>query len=218
MSCEVSDKSKNGSSKADHLNTRIPYGIRPVVKVRSYTLIVFQSTHPVWDATARATFPATSFLFQSTHPVWDATRSAVIEAISCGFQSTHPVWDATTGAKSATSVKSRFQSTHPVWDATTLISCPNNSTKFQSTHPVWDATNASSLSTLVICNFNPRIPYGMRLGPCHIPPPKRYFNPRIPYGMRLLILKPPLLRAFISIHASRMGCDSCDIHPTELGK
>ncbi len=51
MSCEVSDKSKNGSSKADHLNTRIPYGIRPVVKVRSYTLIVFQSTHPVWDAT-----------------------------------------------------------------------------------------------------------------------------------------------------------------------
>ena len=74
MSCEVSDKSKNGSSKADHLNTRIPYGIRPVVKVRSYTLIVFQSTHPVWDATREVRAgQVVGAGFQSTHPVWDAT-------------------------------------------------------------------------------------------------------------------------------------------------
>ena len=66
MSCEMSDKSKNDSSKADHLNTRIPYGIRPVVKVRSYTLIVFQSTHPVWDATG-AWFEAVRLMSISIH-------------------------------------------------------------------------------------------------------------------------------------------------------
>ena len=106
-------------------NPRIPYGMRRHSDHAQGRNHGFQSTHPVWDATARATFPATSFLFQSTHPVWDAT----------------------TGAKSATSVKSRFQSTHPVWDATTLISCPNNSTKFQSTHPVWDATRRHNTTT-----------------------------------------------------------------------
>ena len=119
MSCEVSDKSKNDSSKADHLNTRIPYGIRPVVKVRSYTIIVFQSTHPVWDATREVRAgQVVGAGFQSTHPVWDATlalclRYPLLQNFNpripygmrlfvshshavCGiFQSTHPVWDAT---------------------------------------------------------------------------------------------------------------------------
>ncbi len=96
MSCEVSDKSKNGSSKADHLNTRIPYGIRPVVKVRSYTLIVFQSTHPVWDATLAALLFSLAFLI-SIH----ASRMGCDEDVEPSdqykdlFQSTHPVWDAT---------------------------------------------------------------------------------------------------------------------------
>ena len=40
-----------------------------------------------------------------------------------------------------------------------------------------------------VADFNPRIPYGMRLGPCHIPP----------------------LLGVISIHASRMGCDPRDL-------
>ena len=78
-------------------------------------------------------------------------------------------------------------------------------------------------------NFNPRIPYGMRLWPDYCQHNRPYFNPRIPYGMRLYILcynsyvndfNPRIpygmrpggtfkrsLTSAISIHASRMGCD-----------
>ena len=140
MSCEVSDKSKNGSSKADHLNTRIPYGIRPVVKVRSYTLIVFQSTHPVWDATTPRRLRLTCLKFQSTHPVWDATRgrppdrtisdiSIHASRMGCDLSSVMTAWSSIL-----------FQSTHPVWDATCLVPMPDPRSR----------------------NFNPRIPYGMR--------------------------------------------------------
>ena len=78
-------------------------------------------------------------------------------------------------------------------------------------------------------DFNPRIPYGMRLFRSHGGKPAIYFNPRIPYGMRLfgIGLSMSLVRfqsthpvwdatpgyeirgpyLVISIHASRMGCD-----------
>ncbi|EDN82191.1 hypothetical protein BIFADO_02319 [Bifidobacterium adolescentis L2-32] len=45
------------------------------MKVRSYTLIVFQSTHPVWDATSPFSGCPTAASFQSTHPVWDETTA-----------------------------------------------------------------------------------------------------------------------------------------------
>ena len=61
-----------------------------------------------------------------------------------------------------------------------------NSELFQSTHPVWDATSQPMRKWRRFSNFNPRIPYGMRL------PRKR------PQGAE----------SIISIHASRMGCDS----------
>ena len=57
-------------------------------------------------------------------------------------------------------------------------------------------------------DFNPRIPYGMRQDSALTYNPTRDFNPRIPYGMRrrgLVVCRHPQK---ISIHASRMGCDS----------
>ena len=184
MSCEVSDKSKNGSSKADHLNTRIPYGIRPVVKVRSYTLIVFQSTHPVWDATIRKVKMLVLREFQSTHPVWDATHAKALTYISPLFQSTHPVWDATLKSSFPTIIVS-FQSTHPVWDATDndgILRCGLD-ISIHASRMGCDARLyvGQSQST----NFNPRIPYGMRRANVQVRfPSSWYFNPRIPYGMR----------------------------------
>ena len=81
--------------------------------------------------------------------------------------------------------------------------------------------------------FNPRIPYGMRPRQEGMRPASRYFNPRIPYGMRPTPAPTGLLRSRfqsthpvwdatftnfalksneqISIHASRMGCDTLDI-------
>ena len=132
-----------------------------------------------------------------------------------------------------------FQSTHPVWDATFLLNrlhhieiisihasrmgCDvaigevvSENTLFQSTHPVWDATRHRHPPLHRNANFNPRIPYGMRLGAERVAilheisihasrmgcdpmtaiprPAVRYFNPRIPYGMRPTPWRPSTLR------------------------
>ena len=184
MSCEVSDKSKNGSSKADHLNTRIPYGIRPVVKVRSYTLIVFQSTHPVWDATREG--PS------------DALALAIsIHASRMGCDEPRMV------CRSAPSISihaSRMGCDH---NPPPMRPMPRN---FNPRIPYGMRRFWKPLPPIP-AYFNPRIPYGMRLygflsslqfsvisihasrmgcdattiqaASC-----RAYFNPRIPYGMR----------------------------------
>ena len=56
---------------------------------------------------------------------------------------------------------------------------------FQSTHPVWDAT----------------------IGSLSMPRRRSHFIPRIPYGMRLALGRWNRRYVWISIHASRMGCD-----------
>ena len=57
-----------------HFNPRIPYGMRRFSNVNISVIFVFQSTHPVWDATLSLPRSCKRRLtFQSTHPVWDAT-------------------------------------------------------------------------------------------------------------------------------------------------
>ena len=167
MSCEVSDKSKNGSSKADHLNTRIPYGIRPVVKVRSYTLIVFQSTHPVWDATSSSTArPDASAHFNpripyGMRPGWLTLSMLLLlnfnPRIPYGMRRLRycdaiALWE--------------FQSTHPVWDATTIQTegMTNARISIHASRMGCDVTGRLFLLTNYY--FNPRIPYGMRRRLC----------------------------------------------------
>ena len=162
MSCEVSDKSKNDSSKADHLNTRIPYGIRPVVKVRSYTLIVFQSTHPVWDATLAALLFSLAFLI-SIH----ASRMGCDEDVEPSDQ-----------------YKDLFQSTHPVWDATGMTAEDVRVNAYFNPRIPYGMRHHLRLLPVSLRDFNPRIPYGMRQHGCALTSVASYFNPRIPYGMR----------------------------------
>ena len=101
----------------------------------------------------------------------------------------------------------QFQSTHPVWDATTRQ--PSiSAVSHISIHASRMGCDPDSRRRSNTCyHFNPRIPYGMRLGmtddyddsylfqsthpvwdaTCTIPVAyyaNRYFNPRIPYGMR----------------------------------
>ena len=54
-------------------NPRIPYGMRLQDAVKAKLDSLFQSTHPVWDATLTVLPLLEHVLFQSTHPVWDAT-------------------------------------------------------------------------------------------------------------------------------------------------
>ena len=146
---------------------------------------VFQSTHPVWDATCNPSYYFAVFIFQSTHPVWDATASAAVLDAPVAFQSTHPVWDATIVTVSTVGVFQYFNPRIPYGMRLRQATGLDTMTVFQSTHPVWDATY------IVLCpvcqNF--------------------YFNPRIPYGMRHVARRDAWFVIVISIHASRMGCD-----------
>ena len=56
---------------------------------------LFQSTRPVWGATAYSLCPVPSWQFQSTRPVWGATLPIEFAAHCFKFQSTRPVWGAT---------------------------------------------------------------------------------------------------------------------------
>ena len=58
-----------------------------------------------------------------------------------------------------------------------------------------------------LIDFNPRIPYGMRLHRRVATIRRQHFNPRIPYGMRPASSIDLDAVDSISIHASRMGCD-----------
>ena len=205
------DLTGNGSriSPGD-FNPRTPCGVRQEGIVMIITALLFQSTHPVWGATA-----VTDMLgdlrnvFQSTHPVWGATRSMPSMASSSDlFQSTHPVWGATfsrsgDGARPAyfnprTPCGVRpfrtgrcntcflFQSTHPVWGATSRRASRSDDTPiFQSTHPVWGAT----VKRFSIHSRN------------------HNFNPRTPCGVRLCSTSRTTMATPISIHAPRVGCD-----------
>ena len=55
--------------------------------------------------------------------------------------------------------------------------------------------------------FNPRAPYGARQGPGRYPAPSRNFNPRAPYGARQEWTAAAALEIEISIHAPHTGRD-----------
>ena len=205
MGCDSSAAST--SSNRIYFNPRIPYGMRLALTV------------------PRGYFSK----FQSTHPVWDATTSLRIAIRGQAFQSTHPVWDATTKAKPSY-IKSLI-SIHASRMGCDLLTLPIHVRQLISIH----ASRMGCDTTLIaggleIRDFNPRIPYGMRLFFSPLPaslwtfqsthpvwdatwtmpystPPRRYFNPRIPYGMRHALADHLTDLIAISIHASRMGCD-----------
>ena len=124
---------------------------------------LFQSTRPVWGATAVHKYGSYLFpAFQSTRPVWGATTRNARALVMLTFQSTRPVWGATNPV-SMINPYYVFQSTRPVWGATCYfqhwqkpedisIHAPRMGRdddhqpnylmlrKFQSTRPVWGAT------------------------------------------------------------------------------
>ena len=167
---------------------------------------IFQSTHPVWDATITSASERTPHIFQSTHPVWDATADGRESHDSDQISIHASRMGCDTHGVPAVIPDCLFQSTHPVWDATIFILRLSQFFEFQSTHPVWDATIRLHGRRNMSNHFNPRIPYGMRPFRKNCWRLSCNFNPRIPYGMRRVGVD-IVARLDISIHASRMGCD-----------
>ena len=124
-------------------NPRIPYGMRLVNMSDSTDKFIFQSTHPVWDATGASGLMPSFSEFQSTHPVWDATRclSPLPRTISISIHASRMGCDPcpATNASGFTYFNPRIPygmrpiRTH-VWSWIP---------EFQSTHPVWDATRCA---------------------------------------------------------------------------
>ena len=62
-----------------YFNPRIPCGMRPFRTVMAITLRLFQSTHPMRDATIeKLQMNSLVMLFQSTHPMRDATSISIL--------------------------------------------------------------------------------------------------------------------------------------------
>ena len=79
-----------------YFNPRTPYGMRLCLVLIIPTIKIFQSTHPLRDATAQSVKQLAEIQFQSTHPLRDATFIPFVkEFFNEQFQSTHPLRDAT---------------------------------------------------------------------------------------------------------------------------
>ena len=78
------------------------------------------------------------------------------------FQSTLPVWGATFTSDTTAPPQRLFQSTLPVWGATSNSAPSCQDVVFQSTLPVWGATTQLLQQTSRFTDFNPRSPCGER--------------------------------------------------------
>ena len=138
-------------------------GCDPIAGYSRRSLAKFQSTRPVWGATAVHIRDGTIFVFQSTRPVWGATTLCVRQQRFCCISIHAPRVGRDAIAMPVINISVEFQSTRPVWGATTRwrhsraygqdfnprAPCgarPNGNGNalyevvFQSTRPVWGAT------------------------------------------------------------------------------
>ena len=163
--------------------------MRPSTSDCGTCLIIFQSTHPLRDAT----FPVHRVQFKFTISIHaPLTGCDVFQPVQLDFlvlfQSTHPLRDATFCIDDTKDVDTQISIHAP------LTGCDIHEVyygyadrKFQSTHPLRDATKHMIKVNGNYINFNPRTPYGMR---------QKSFR-------AVKVVRP------ISIHAPLTGCDLC---------
>ena len=213
-----------------YFNPRSPCGERRPQSSSCPTTLRFQSTLPVWGATAWQHRAKPVNGFQSTLPVWGATLDQMHTEFGLSeFQSTLPVWGATRkhhrgqrqqhisihaprvgsdlGLGGLAADHRAFQSTLPVWGATVSDDFIERDAVFQSTLPVWGATAVVVSQNVpdVISIHAPRV--GSDLVMRSLRKAYLYFNPRSPCGERLGELVLGAVPIEISIHAPRVGSD-----------
>ena len=126
--------------------------------------VKFQSTHPVWGATAVAvaTRVSTEISIHAPRVGCDLLHQ-VPGGLGLNFNPRTPC-GVRRGFRFLSICMTLFQSTHPVWGATSASRWSARARRsFQSTHPVWGATLCSRGSRWRKFDFNPRTPCGVRL-------------------------------------------------------
>ena len=79
-----------------HFNPRTPYGVRRIFRGFLPAIKSFQSTHPVWGATAFVLCLIHIYLISIHAPRMGCDVQIIrVRVHFLGFQSTHPVWGAT---------------------------------------------------------------------------------------------------------------------------
>ena len=118
---------------------RTPCGVRLTPESRTFSLSIFQSTHPMRGATKFHPYRVYTGKFQSTHPL----RGATLRTLQ---------WCPQTEI-----------SIHaPARGATAIVVFLLPTVTFQSTHPMRGATPVSSSPPVSSSDFNPRTPCGVR--------------------------------------------------------
>jgi len=175
------------SSTVTDFNPRSPCGERLAATQRRSTVTRrFQSTLPVWGATAGDKIFVDTIHGISIHAprVGSDQRPYSLTTFGSSFQSTLPVWGATYGADGIIAPL-LFQSTLPVWGATSIT---RDGLLISSCISIHAPRVGSDVKMSALCtastHFNPRSPCGERLGYVVRQFFCVYFNPRSPCGER----------------------------------
>ncbi len=167
----------------------------------------FQSTLPVWGATAvSGTFGQLMIISIHAPRVGSDQSSFTKRARERNFNPRSPCGERLVASRQAAKA-SLFQSTLPVWGATSKFDFYNPLFAFQSTLPVWGATaeNIYKKEDNHISIHAPRV--GSDFSAHNGDLIKLDFNPRSPCGERHLSAGAGGMSGFISIHAPRVGSD-----------
>ena len=190
-----------------YFNPRIPYGMRPAKYEKLTILGIFQSTHPVWDATYAASVhsAAVKISIHASRMGCDLgdLRRRRHRAIS--IHASRMGCDVTIFRAFSSSVN--FNPRIPYGMRLTRALDSQRAVRFQSTHPVWDATTGSDEAGQ---RYGISI-HASRMG-CDLTkrgwtrlPAFQSTHPVWDATVWALSAEPHIC---ISIHASRMGCDA----------
>ena len=174
-----------GEYRGINFNPRAPCGARHHLHSYTASCQKFQSTRPVWGATA-VSYKLIGDIRISIHAP-RVGRDLIIAVHQIGgnvFQSTRPVWGAT-GTHSRLRLRLEFQSTRPVWGATDTCLAPYPPPLISIHAPRVGRDQWKERSS---CGW-------------------QYFNPRAPCGARLHVFRAIIDIFSISIHAPRVGRD-----------
>ena len=200
--CGVRLRGRNSPVLVRNFNPRTPCGVRPFIANEVLSLVEFQSTHPVWGATACVGHKLTGGMISIHAP-----------RVGCDWYACNQNWGG-----------DYFNPRTPCGVRHKALSGTNKEIKFQSTHPVWGATPMTTTGATPAWDFNPRTPCGVRLESLgagrgvryisihaprvgcdnqhvHQAQMEQHFNPRTPCGVRLHGLRHRLTRKiFQSTH------------------
>ena len=166
---------------------------------------MFQSTRPVWGATAsmRCMMARVMVSIHAPRVGRDRSKRPCVGA-TISFNPRAPC-----GARPRAPIRiiaaRRFQSTRPVWGATSIPEYKEGMYEFQSTRPVWGATAGYR----IVMHVHDVSIHAPRVGRDHSPTLPRKgqgcFNPRAPCGARRHASASACLTYGVSFHAPRVG-------------